>query len=41
MEQKGLMDMDNSGVIAGGRWDKGTKWQWKKIQYRLNFLNRS
>ena len=29
-KEKGLMDMDNSVVIAGGRGYKGTKWQWKK-----------
>ena len=25
-KEKGLMDMDNSVVIAGGKWYKGTKW---------------
>ena len=25
-KEKGLMDMDNSVVIAGGRGYKGTKW---------------
>ena len=30
-KEKGLMDMDNRVVIAGGRRYKGTKWQWKNI----------
>ena len=25
-KEKGLMDMDNRGVIAGGRGHMGTKW---------------
>ena len=29
-KEKGLMDMDNSLVIAGGEGHKGSKWQWKK-----------
>ena len=34
-KEKGLMDMDNSVVIvAGGRRDKRTKWQWKKYNKR-------
>ena len=28
-KEKRLIDMDNSVVIAGGRWYKGTKWQWE------------
>ena len=36
-KEKGLMDTDNSVVIAGGREYKGTKWSWKKIQSRLKW----
>ena len=43
MEQKGLMGMDNSVVIAGGERCKGTKWQWKKYipyfsDYKTHFF---
>ena len=33
-KEKGLMDMDNSVVNAGGKGGrcKRTKWNWKKIQ---------
>ena len=29
-KKKGLMDMDNSVAIAGGKGYEGTKWSWKK-----------
>ena len=29
-KEKGLMDMDNSVMFAGGVGNKGTKWQWEK-----------
>ena len=30
-KEKGLIDMDNSVVIAGGRGYKAMKWYWKNI----------
>ena len=31
-KEKGLMDMDTSVVIAWGRGQKGTTWQWNKYE---------
>ena len=40
IEEKGLMDMDNTVVIAGGRGCKGIKWQWKKYNKDKNKINK-
>ena len=38
IEQKGLVDIDNSVIAGWGRWYKGTKWQWKNI-IKIRILN--
>ena len=39
-KEKGLMDMDNSVVMAGGRGHKGIKWQWEKKKVKNKVLKK-